>query len=118
RCFIELDPGRPIRTWHDKFVAYRAYAGSAELRTRYAANTFVLLFATTTASYRRKLMTATANILQQASDRHLFTTLANLHPLMIGTWFKIGGVAPTHENVVGGAKTSYAIEETEHVLLR
>ena len=118
RCFIELDRGRPIRTWQEKIVAYQAYAGSAELRTRYAANTFVLLVATTTASYRRKLMTATANILQQTSDRHLFTTLANLHPLTIGTWMKIGSVAPTHEHVVGGAKMSYTIEETEHVLLR
>jgi hypothetical protein len=118
RCFIELDRGRPIRTWQEKIVAYQAYAGSTELRTRYAANTFVLLVATTTASYRRKLMTATANILQQASDRHLFTTLANVHPLTIGTWVKIGGVTPTHEHAVGGAKMSYTIEETEHVLLR
>ena len=99
-------------------MAYQAYVGSTELRARYAANTFVLLVATTTASYRRKLMTATANILYQASDRHLFTTLANLHPLTIGTWMKIGGVARTPGNVVGGAKTSYMIEETEHVLLR
>jgi hypothetical protein len=118
RCFIELDRGRPIRTWHEKIVAYQAYAGSAELRTRYAANNFVLLVATTTASYRRKLMTATANILHQASDRHLFTTLANLHPVTIGTWVKIGSVALTHANSVGDTKTSYAIEETEHVLLR
>jgi hypothetical protein len=117
RCFIELDRGRPIRTWHEKIIAYQAYIGSAALRTRYAANTFVLLVATTTANYRRKLMTATANILQ-ASNRHLFRTLADLHPLTIGTWIKIGGVARTHENVVGGAKMSYAIEETEHVLLR
>jgi hypothetical protein len=63
-------------------------------------------------------MTATANILHQASDRHLFTTLPELHPLTIGTWVKIGSVALTHANDVGGAKTSYAIEETEHVLLR
>ena len=77
-----------------------------------------MLVATTTASYRRKLMTATANILYQASDRHLFTTLANLHPLTIGTWFKIGSVIPTQELAVGGAKMSYTIEETEHVLLR
>ena len=67
---------------------------------------------------RWQLMTATANILQQASDRHLFTTLANVHPLTIGTWVKIGGVAPTQELAVGGAKMSYTIEETEHVLLR
>jgi hypothetical protein len=118
RCFIELDRGRPIRTWQEKIVAYQAYAGSAELRTRYAANTFVLLVATTTASYRRKLMTATANILYQASDRHLFTTLVNLHSLTIGRWFKIGSVVPTHETGMGGAKMSYTIEETEHVLLR
>jgi hypothetical protein len=118
RCFIELDRGRPIRTWQEKIVAYQAYIGSTELRTRYAANNFVLLVATTTASYRRKLMTATANILHQASDRHLFTTLADLHPLTIGTWFKISGVTPTHAGIVGGAKTNYTIEETEHVLLR
>ncbi len=118
RCFIELDRGRPIRTWHEKIIAYRAYAGSAELRSRYAANTFVLLVATTTASYRRKLMVATANILHQASDRHLFTTLADLHPLTIGKWVKIGSVAATHANGVSGVTTSYTVEEAEHVLLR
>ena len=31
---------------------------------------------------------------------------------------KIGSVAATHANGVGGAKTSYMIEETEHMLLR
>jgi hypothetical protein len=63
-------------------------------------------------------MTATANMLHQASDRHLFTTLRDLHPLTIGTWVKIGSATPTQENVVGSAKMSYTIQEAEHLLLR
>jgi hypothetical protein len=118
RCFIELDRGRPIRTWQEKIIAYQAYVGSAELRARYATSNFVLLVATTTASYRRKLMTATANILHQASDRHLFTTLRDLHPLTIGSWVKIGSTTPAHTDIVGGSKTTYTIQKTEHVLLR
>jgi hypothetical protein len=50
RCFIELDRGRPVRSWHEKIMAYRAYVGSAELRERYVADNFILLVATTTAS--------------------------------------------------------------------
>jgi hypothetical protein len=118
RCFIELDRGRPVRSWHEKILAYRAYVGSAELRERYATDNFILLVATTTASYRRRLMAATAGVLHQPSDRHLFTLIRDLHPLTIGAWRKIGSVTPTQIKHVGGTGTSYAIEEAEHVLLR
>jgi protein involved in plasmid replication-relaxation len=118
RCFIELDRGRPAKTWREKIAAYRAYVGSAELRSRYAVSNFVLLVATTSPIYRRKLMTTTAAVLRQPSDRHLFTTLADLHPLRIGSWVKIGSVTPTHMKGVKADRITYTIEETEHVLLR
>lgn len=118
RCFVELDRGRPIKTWGEKIIAYREYAGSAELRARYDASNFVLLAATTTAAYRRRLMTATAEVLGQPSDRYLFTLIRDLHPDNIGNWSKIGGVTTSQAAGIGAPRTLLTIEETAHVLLR
>jgi hypothetical protein len=119
RIFVELDRGRPIRTWKEKITAYQAYAGSPELNKRYGVSQFLLLTATTSDSYRRQLLQATAEVVGQPSDRYLFTLIGDLHPLTIGhSWMKIGAVTPALAHTVGGQRTSYTIQETAHVFLR
>jgi hypothetical protein len=119
RIFVELDRGRPIRSWKEKIAAYQAYAGSPELNERYGVSQFLLLTATTSESHRRKLLEATAEVVGQPSDRYLFTLIGDLHPLTIGhSWIKIGAVTPIRAHAVGGQRTSYTVQETAHVFLR
>jgi len=94
RVFIEVDRGtRRLETWREKIEAYHAYAGSAELRTRYQTDTFVLLTIAPTVAQQQRLMNATAAVVGGASSRYLFTVREAVHPLRIGgEWQKITAV--------------------------
>jgi len=120
RVFIEVDRGRRVTTWRDKIYAYHAYTNSAALHKRYGTTWFVLLTITTTDDHRRKLMAATAQIVDNPGDRYLFAVQSAVHPTTIGSqWHKIGQRQPTVKHLPGNqAIAGVDVEPLEHVFIR
>jgi len=120
RCFVEVDRGRPVKTWREKILAYHAYTNSTALQHRYGTTWFMLLTITTDEAQRRKLMEATAQVLGAANDRYLFALEATIHPTTIGSqWRKIGQIYPTMQQLPGNRSVAgVRIEMANHVFIR
>lgn len=88
--FLELDRGRPIRTWREKVRAYEAYRTyeRKKLKDRYGVDDFTVVVATTTENQQTKLLQATADELKKVSQNYAFTLIERLHPSRIGPGWK------------------------------